>query len=49
MEDTTHKIQRQMGRNIRMDLRKIEWEGVDWIHLTQDRAVLNMVMNIQVS
>jgi hypothetical protein len=23
--------------NIKMDLRDIEWDGVDWIDLTQDR------------
>jgi hypothetical protein len=23
--------------NIRMDLRQIGWEGVDWMHLVQDR------------
>jgi hypothetical protein len=23
--------------NIRMDLREIEWEVMDWIHLAQDR------------
>jgi hypothetical protein len=23
--------------NIRMDVREIGWEGVDWIHLAQDR------------
>jgi hypothetical protein len=23
--------------NIRMDLRDMGWEGVDWVHLTQDR------------
>jgi hypothetical protein len=23
--------------NIKMDLRDIGWEGVDWIHLAQDR------------
>jgi hypothetical protein len=38
--------------NIRMDLRKIVWEGVDWIHLAQDRdecwALVNTVMNLQV-
>jgi hypothetical protein len=22
--------------NIRMDVKKIGWEGVDWVHLTQD-------------
>jgi hypothetical protein len=36
--------------NIRIDLRKIRWEGVGWIQLAQDRdqwsAVVNMVMNL---
>jgi hypothetical protein len=35
-----------------MDLRKIRWEGVDWMHLVQGRdqwqALVNMVMNLQV-
>jgi hypothetical protein len=38
--------------DIRMDLREIGWEGVDWIHLAQDRdqwrALLNMVMDVWV-
>jgi hypothetical protein len=38
--------------NIRMDLREILWEGVDWIHLVQDRdqwrALVNTVMNLRV-
>jgi hypothetical protein len=38
--------------NIRMDLREIGWESVNWFHLSQDRdqwlAVLNMVMNLWV-
>jgi hypothetical protein len=38
--------------NIRMGLREIGWEGVDWIHLIQDRdqrrAVVNTVMNLRV-
>jgi hypothetical protein len=39
--------------NIRMDLREIDWEIVDWIHLDQDRdewwwALLNTVMNLRV-
>jgi hypothetical protein len=33
---------------IRMDLREIGWEGMDWIHLAQDRnwcrALVNAVM-----
>jgi hypothetical protein len=36
----------------RVDLKEIGWEGVNWIHLAQDRdqwwAILNMVMNLQV-
>jgi hypothetical protein len=35
---------------IRMDLREIWWESVDWIRLAQDRdqwrAVVNTVMNL---
>jgi hypothetical protein len=38
--------------NIRMDLKEIGWESVEWIHLAQDRdwwwALVNMVMNLQV-
>jgi hypothetical protein len=38
--------------NIRMDLREIRWEGVDWLHLAHDRdwwwAFVNMVMNLWV-
>jgi len=36
--------------NIRMDLREIGWEGVNWIHVVQDRdqwqALANMAMNL---
>jgi len=35
-----------------MDLREIGWEGVDWIHLDQDRdqwrALVNTVMKLRV-
>jgi hypothetical protein len=35
-----------------MDLREIGWEGVEWIHLAQDRdrwrAVVNAVTNLRV-
>jgi hypothetical protein len=38
--------------NIRIDLREIEWEGADRIHLAQDRnqwqALVNTVINLQV-
>jgi hypothetical protein len=38
--------------NIKMDLREIEWDRMDWIDLAQDRdqwsALVNMAMNIRV-
>jgi hypothetical protein len=38
--------------NIKMDLREIEWEGMDGIDLAQDRdqwrALVNTVMNLRV-
>jgi hypothetical protein len=38
--------------NIKMDLRKIRWDGMDWIDLAQDRehwrALVNTVMNLRV-
>jgi hypothetical protein len=41
-----------MEDNIKMDLKDIGWEGVDWINLAQDRhqwwIPVNTVMNLQV-
>jgi hypothetical protein len=38
--------------NIKMDLREIGWDGVDWIDMAQDkdewRALVNTVLNLQV-
>jgi hypothetical protein len=38
--------------NIKMDLREIGWDGVDWIDVAQDRdqwwAVVNTVLNLWV-
>jgi hypothetical protein len=38
--------------NIKMDLREIEWDSVDWIHMAQDRdqwmPLVNTVMNLWV-
>jgi hypothetical protein len=43
---------RRWEDGIKMDLREIEWGGVEWIHLTQDRdrwrAVVSAVMNLRV-
>jgi hypothetical protein len=39
--------------NIKMDLRVIEWGGMDWIDVAQDRgqwrALVNTAMNLRVS
>jgi hypothetical protein len=46
------RARRRLEDNIRIDLREIEWEGVNWMHLTEERdqwrAVVNTVMNLQV-
>jgi hypothetical protein len=46
------KPRRIWENNIRMDLREIEWEGVNWLQLAQDRgqcwALVNTVMNLRV-
>jgi hypothetical protein len=38
--------------NIKIDLREIGWEGVDWVDLAQDkdqwRTLVNTVMNLLV-
>jgi hypothetical protein len=38
--------------DIRIDLKDIGWEGVDWMHLAQDRdqwrALVNTVINLRV-
>jgi hypothetical protein len=42
---------RRWEDGIKMDLGEIVWEGVEWIHLAQDRdrwrAVVNAVMNLR--
>jgi hypothetical protein len=41
-----------MEDNIRMDLREIGWEDMDWMHLAQDRdqwrALVHTVIKCQV-
>jgi hypothetical protein len=43
---------RRWKDGIKMDLREIGWEAVEWIHLAQARdrwrAVVNAVMNLRV-
>jgi hypothetical protein len=42
---------RRLENKIRMNLREIWWEGVDWMHVAQDRdqwgAVVNTVMKLR--
>jgi hypothetical protein len=46
------RLRRRWVGNIKMDLRKIGWSGVDWIDLAQDRdqwsALVSTVMNLRV-
>jgi hypothetical protein len=53
------EVKRPLGRprsrwvnNIKMDLREIRWDGMNWIDLAQHRdqwrALLNTVMNLRV-
>jgi hypothetical protein len=46
------RSRRRWEDNIRMDLRKIGWGGMDWIDLAQDRdqwrVLVNTVMNLWV-
>jgi hypothetical protein len=44
---------RSRSNNIRMNVREIVWEAMEWVHLVQDRgdqwrAVVNTVMNLRV-
>jgi len=44
---------RRYKDNIRMDVRDIDWEGVEWTRLAQDKnqrpAVVNRVRNLRVT
>jgi hypothetical protein len=43
---------RRWEDNIKIDFREIEWGGMDWIYLAQDRdqwrVLVNTVMNLRV-
>jgi hypothetical protein len=46
------RLGRRWVDNIKMDLREIVWDGMDWIELAQDRdqwrALVNTAMNLRV-
>jgi hypothetical protein len=51
-EESLRRSKHRQKDNIRVDLRVIGWEGVEWIHLAQERniwlSLVNMVINIWV-
>jgi hypothetical protein len=55
---TVFRLENLKGRdhledNIKLDLREIRWEGVEWMHLAQVRdqwwILVSMVINLRVS
>jgi hypothetical protein len=51
-ESQKERPRRRWVNNIKMDLREVGWDGMDWIDLAQDRdrwrALMNTVMNLRV-
>jgi hypothetical protein len=51
-KDTIGRPRRKWVDNIKMYLREIGWDGIDWIDVAQDRdqwrALVNTVMNLRV-
>ena len=45
------KSQCEWEDNIEMDVKEMGWEGMDWIHMAQDRdkwqAVVNIIIYLQ--
>jgi len=45
------KSQCEWEDNIKMDVKEMGWEGMDWIHIAQDRdkwqAVVNIIIYLQ--
>ena len=45
------RSRRRWGDKIKMDIQEVEWRGMDWIGLNQDRdrwkAVVKVVMNLR--
>jgi hypothetical protein len=50
--ENQRRRRRRWVDDIKMDLREIGWDGMDWIDLAQDRdpwrALVNTVMNLRV-
>jgi hypothetical protein len=52
MEEALGRPRRRWADSIKMNLREIGWDGVDWIELAQHRdqwrALVNTAMNLRV-
>jgi hypothetical protein len=50
--DVRGRTRRRWADNIKIDLRELRWDGMDWIGLAQDRdqwrALVNTVMILRV-
>jgi hypothetical protein len=50
LESPNRSHRRRRKGNIKMDFKGIGWDGVDWIHLSQEkdcwRALVNTVKNV---
>ena len=46
------RLRRRWENNIKIDLKKVGYGGIDWINLAQDRdrwrAIVNAIMNLRV-
>jgi hypothetical protein len=46
------RLRRRWEDNIKMDITEIEWSGMDWIDMAEDRdrwrVLVNMIMNLRV-
>jgi hypothetical protein len=42
------RLRSRWGDTIKMDLGAVGWDGMDWIHLAEDLALVNTALNVWV-